>query len=151
MHDKKEGCLHHRGMKEMKDKAEELAVAETNPADLPRESRYLLEMDGEETRHKTYNDLDYWIGAVEAAKTAGRRTGKKNTKGSKQDATKDPIKCRMERLGVRKVEREIMRDKKEKEEIEANSSSRKGKTNKDNEENSEQVNTRRNKGNIPRG
>ena len=75
MHDKKEGYLHHREMEEMKDKAEELA--ETNPADLPRESRYLLEMDGEETKNKTYNDLDYWIRAVEAAKTAGRRIGGK--------------------------------------------------------------------------
>ena len=147
MHDKKEGYLHQREMEEMKDKAEELA--ETNPADLPRESRYLLEMDGEETKHKTYNDLDYWIRAVEAAKTAGRRIGKKNSKRSKLDANKAPEKCRMERLGVRRVEREILRDKKEREEIETKSRNNKGETNKDNEENTAQANTRRNKGNIP--
>ena len=57
LHDRKEGYLHHHEMEEMKDKAEELA--EINAAELPKESRFLLEMDGEESTNRTYNDLDY--------------------------------------------------------------------------------------------
>ena len=81
LHDRKEGYLHHYEMEEMKDKAEELA--EINAAELPKESRFLLEMDGKESTNRTYNDLDYWIRAVEAAKIAGRRKGKKEQKQKK--------------------------------------------------------------------
>ena len=75
LHDRKEGYLHHHEMEEMKDKAEELA--EINPTELPKESRFLLEMNGEKSTNGTYNDLDYWIRAVEAAKIAGRRSVEK--------------------------------------------------------------------------
>ena len=56
---------------------------------------------------------------------------------------------RMERLGVRRVEREIERDKKEREEVDAMSRSNKGQKNKNNEENTAQSKTRRDKGHIP--
>ena len=85
----------------MKDKAEELA--EINAAELPKESRFLLEMDGEESTNRTYNDLDYWIRAFEAAKIAGRRTGKKQDQ-KKYDQNMDVEEIRMERLGVRRGE-----------------------------------------------
>ena len=117
LHDRKEGCLHHHEMEEMDDKAEELA--EINPAELPKESRFLLEMDGEESTNRTYNDLDYWIRAVEAAKIAGRRKGKKNKSRTKDYENMDAGEKRLERLGVRRVEREIESDKKEREEIDA--------------------------------
>ena len=45
LHDRKEGYLHNNEMEEIKDKAEELA--EINPIELPKESRFLLEIDGE--------------------------------------------------------------------------------------------------------
>ena len=56
---------------------------------------------------------------------------------------------RLERLGVGRVEREIERDKKEREEIDAISRSNKGQEKKNKEENTEQANTRRDKGHIP--
>ena len=134
-------------MEEMKDKAEELA--EINAAELPKESRFLLEMDGEESTNRTYNDLDYWIRAVEAAKIAGRRKGKKNKRRTKNYENMDAGEKRLERLGVRRVEREIESDKKEREEIDAISRSNKGQEKKNKEENTEQANTMKDKGHIP--
>ena len=44
LHDRKERDLHQKEMEEMKDEAERLA--EINPIELTKDSRFLLEMDG---------------------------------------------------------------------------------------------------------
>ena len=52
-----------------------------------------------------YIDLDYWIGAVVAAKIAGRRTVNKHRIKRKHDQNVNVKEIRMKRLGVRRVER----------------------------------------------
>ena len=73
----------------------------------------------------------------------------KNKTRNKHDQNMNAEEIRMERLGARRVEREIERVKKEREEIDAMSRSNKGQKNKNNEENTEQSKTRRDKGHIP--
>ena len=60
-------------MKAMRFEAEELAC--TNPVDLPKESRFLLEMDGisDSSKCLSYHDMNYWLGAMRAAIKAGER------------------------------------------------------------------------------
>ena len=60
-------------MKAMKFEEEELEC--TNPADLPKESRFLLELDGvkNSSKYLAYHDMNYWLGAMRAAINAGKR------------------------------------------------------------------------------
>ena len=60
-------------MKATKFEAEELAC--TNPVDLPKESIFLLELDGVKDSSKclTYHDMNYWLGPMRAAIKAGER------------------------------------------------------------------------------
>lgn len=144
---KRDTYLHQNEMEEMRDKAEELA--EINPIVLPKDSRFLLEMDEHKSINGTYNNLDYWIRAVEAAKIAGRRTVNKNKIKRKHDQNVNVKEMRMERLGVRRVKREIERDMKKRAEIDGRSRSNKGQKNKKNEENTERSRNRRDKGHSP--
>ena len=46
-----------------------------SPAELPAESRFLLESDGIKKKSKktfAYHDITYWLGATRAVKKAGR-------------------------------------------------------------------------------
>ena len=91
----------------MKDKAEELV--EINPIELPKDSRFLLEMDERKSVNGTYNDLNYWIRAVETAKLVRRRTVNKNSTKRKHNQGMTDTEMRLERLGVKRVEKEIRR------------------------------------------
>ena len=83
LHDENLGDLRRKEMKSMIFEAEELAV--TSPVNLPKESRFLLEMDGVNDSIKclSYHDMNYWLGAMRAAikagvrKASGRRRAKK--------------------------------------------------------------------------
>ena len=57
----------------MKYEAEEMAC--TNHTELPKESRFLLEMDGVKNSNKclAYHDMIYWLGAIRAAIKAGKK------------------------------------------------------------------------------
>ena len=87
LHDEEIGYLRRKEMKAMKFEAEEMAC--TNPADLPRGSRFLLEMDGVKNLNKclAYHDMNYWLGAMRAAIKAGKRmysTGRRARKAVKK-------------------------------------------------------------------
>ena len=47
---------------------------DTDPRDVPEESRYLLEIDPEEIMDTTSHCQSYWLLAMKAARCAGRRT-----------------------------------------------------------------------------
>ena len=47
---------------------------DTDPRDVPEESRYLLEIDPEEIMDTTSHRQSYWLLAMKAARCAGRRT-----------------------------------------------------------------------------
>ena len=72
-HDKQGGTLRRQEMEAMKSEAEVLAC--TNPLSLPEESRFLLEMDGDRYVRGdcNFHDKSYWLSAMRAAVTAGRR------------------------------------------------------------------------------
>jgi len=72
-HDKQGGSLRRQKMEAMKSEAEVLAF--TNPLSLPEESRFLLEMDGDRYVRGdcNFHDKSYWLSAMRAAVSAGRR------------------------------------------------------------------------------
>ena len=111
--------MHQKEMEETKDEAEKLA--EMNPIDLPKKSMFLLEMDGTKSVNNTFNDLNSWIEAVEAAKVAGRRTVNEKSTKRKHNQGMNDTEMRLKRLGVRRVEREIEKDTKERAEIDCRS------------------------------
>ena len=73
LHDKRGGELQQREIKQMREEA--LRLARTNPALLPKESRFLLELDEERyvTGNQYYTDKCYFLSAARAAMCAGRR------------------------------------------------------------------------------
>ena len=64
-------------MEEMQSEAEILAC--TNPRSLPEDSRFLLEMDGDRyvRGNCNFHDKSYWLSAMRAAVSAGRRIGRR--------------------------------------------------------------------------
>ena len=108
LHEKTEGYLRQKETEETKDTAE--VLSETNPINLPEESRFLLEMDGSRSVKGTYNEMNYWIGSVKAAKIAGQRIVERRQKPRRQNKMTGSKKAGREILGVRRVEREVEKD-----------------------------------------
>ena len=71
-HDEEVGYLRRKEMEAMKFEAEEMAC--TNPAELPKKSRFLLKMDGVKNSNKCFADhyINCWLGAMRAAKRLER-------------------------------------------------------------------------------
>ena len=72
-HDEELGYLGRKETEAMTFEAEEMAY--TNPAELPEESRFLFVMDGIKNSKKrfAYHDMNYWLGAMRAAKNANKK------------------------------------------------------------------------------
>ena len=77
LHDKGGGELQQREIKQMREEA--LKLSRTDPTLLPRESRFLLELDEERyvTGSGHYTDKCYFLSAARAAMCAGRRKAAK--------------------------------------------------------------------------
>jgi hypothetical protein len=72
LHDKQCGYLHNKTLKDIRLTIEELA--ETCPEDIPEESKFLLEINFGELTKSHIENQQYWIIALQAAITAGRRS-----------------------------------------------------------------------------
>ena len=64
---------------------------DTDPRDVPEESRYLLEIDPEEIMDTTSHRQSYWLLATKAARCTGRRTA---GRGLRQGTGKRAKECR---------------------------------------------------------
>ena len=72
LHDKVRGTLR---LKERKEVLKEVGqLIETDPADVPMESRFLLEFDFDSLYRTSFEKQTYWVRAIKAACRAGRRT-----------------------------------------------------------------------------
>ena len=72
LHDKVRGTLR---LKERKDVLKEVGqLIEIDPADVPMESRFLLEFDFDSLYRTSFEKQTYWVRAIKAARRAGRRT-----------------------------------------------------------------------------
>ena len=74
LHDTREGYL--RTKERNKVLAEIDRISQTDPDSIPERSRYLLEIDFATIPHATAEAQSYWLFAMKAAITAGRRTAR---------------------------------------------------------------------------
>ena len=72
LHDKLCGYLHNKSLEDIKQTIEELV--ETPPEDIPEESKFLLEINYGDLTKSHIENQQYWIIALQAAITAGRRS-----------------------------------------------------------------------------
>ena len=93
-------------MKSMIYDAEKLAC--TNPVDLPKESRFLLEMDGVKDSGKcmSYHDMNYWLGAMRAAIKAGERKSSVRKRARKAVRALAKIRCPC----TKRIDEQVMRE-----------------------------------------
>ena len=115
LHNKNTGYLALQSRK--KSLAQIEALAELPPAGVPKEYKYLLEMDFNSLLTSPQENHCYWIYAMQAAHRAGRRTAHQQHRRS-QGSSRQRLMARLQAgrqrtqpsLGAIEVEREIERD-----------------------------------------
>ena len=108
LHDKLCGYLHNKSLEDIKQTIEELA--ETPPEDIPEGSKFLLEINFGDLTKSHIENQQYWIIALKAAITAGRRS---KAAGSRARRVRHRVNHKIpsrSKLGITAVERQIRRD-----------------------------------------
>ena len=103
-HDKQHGYAKRKRVEELNHTIRHLC--DTNPRNLPEESRFLLERDESDSVLKK----EYWVESMEAAIKAGSRKAKMGRRARRARREVRRRLNRNERLGVYAVEREIRED-----------------------------------------
>ena len=89
LHDKIRGTLR---LKERKDVLKEVGrLIETDPSGVPSESRFRLEFDFDSLYRTSFEKQTYWVRAIKAARRAGRRTARMQSRrgaGARRRAAK---------------------------------------------------------------
>ena len=107
-HDKQHGHAKRKRVEELNHTIRHMC--DVNPRDLPQDSRFLLEIDGNDMSKESMLKKEYWVETMEAAVKAGMRKAMmgRRARRSKQKAAR--VIKRNEHLGVFAVEREIRED-----------------------------------------
>ncbi len=108
LHDKLCGYLHKKKIKDIRLTIEELA--ETPPEEIPKESKFLLEIDFGELTMSHLKNQQYWIIALQAAITVGQRSA---AAGGQAKRIRHKINLKLPsrtKLGITAVEMQIQRD-----------------------------------------
>ena len=72
LHDQTRGYLRLQDRQQVLGEIDRLA--DEDPANIPQESRFLLEVDFSSLRRSSFERHSYWVMAMKAARCAGRRT-----------------------------------------------------------------------------
>jgi hypothetical protein len=105
LHDKLCGYLHNKSLEDTRITIEELA--ETSPEDIPKESKFLLEINFGDLTKSHIENQQYWIIALQAAITTGRRS---TAAGSRARHIRHIVNRKLpsrSKLGITAVERQI--------------------------------------------
>ena len=108
LHDKLCGYLHNKSLQDIKQTIEELA--EMPPEDIPKESKFLLEINYGDLTKSHIESQQYWIIALQAAITAGHRSA---AAGSRARRIRHRVNRKLpsrSKLGITAVERQIRHD-----------------------------------------
>ena len=108
LHDKLCGYLHNKSLEDIKQTIEELA--DTPPEDIPEGSKFLLEINFGDLTKSHIENQQYWIIALKAAITAGRRS---KAAGSRARRIRHRVNRKIpsrSKLGITAVERQIRQD-----------------------------------------
>ena len=89
-------------------------LVDCDPDDIPRESRFLLEMDFQTLYHSSFEKQSYWVRAMKAARRAGRRAVAVANLAARQGASarRRAARRRTERLTINtgEVEAQLRED-----------------------------------------
>ena len=85
-------------------------MGETNPRNIPQDSRFLLERDSNDLTKDSALKKEYYVEAMEAAIKAGRRIAAMGKRAKKVRKRMSRLVKRNKRLGVFDVMREIRED-----------------------------------------
>ena len=106
LHDRVRGTLRLKERRDVLVQIEQLL--DTEPEQVPQESRFLLEMDYDSLYKSSFERQSYWVIAMQAARRAGRRTAAMQSRrgaGAKRRAAKrrTPLPC----LDMASMERQL--------------------------------------------
>lgn len=105
LHDRTLGYLRQRDRMEVLKEIE--VLADTNPDEVPEESRFLLEVDFDRLYRSTIENQQYWVVALKAAKVAGSRRAAQGRSARRISELRTARQSLRQRLGVPDVERQI--------------------------------------------
>jgi len=105
LHDKLCGYLHNKSHEDIRITIEELA--ETSPEDIPEESKFLLEINFGNLTKSHIENQQYWIIALQAAITVGRRSAAAGSRARRIRHRVNRKLPRRSKLGITMVERQI--------------------------------------------
>ena len=107
-HDKQHGYAKRKRVEELNHTIRHMC--DTNPRNLPQESRFLLERNGNDLSNESMLKKEYWVESMEAAIKAGVRKARMGRRTRRIRREVRRMTKRNERLGVFAVEREIRED-----------------------------------------
>jgi hypothetical protein len=112
LHDRVRGYLR---LQERRSVLQEIdRLVDCDPDDIPRESRFLLEMDFQTLYHSSFEKQSYWVRAMKAARRAGRRAVAVANMAARQGASarRRAARRRTERLTINtgEVEAQLRED-----------------------------------------
>ena len=108
LHDHRNGYLRRNEQESILLEIEKLA--DTNPDDLPEESRFLLEIDFDRLCRSDLGDQQYWVVAMAAARKAGQRAARRCARARRIHANRSRLVSRRRRMGILDVERQVRLD-----------------------------------------
>ena len=105
LHDRQRGYLRRKARKEIL--AEIETLADTNPDEVPAESKFLLEFDYDRLCKIDLDKQVYWVVAMRAARTAGAQRARQGARQRRIISNRPRRTSRRVRLGIPDVERQI--------------------------------------------
>lgn len=108
LHDRRQGYL--RRLERMEVLKEIERLADTNPDEVPEESKFLLEFDFDRLYRSKLEDQQYWVIAVKAARKAGMRRAAQGRSARRISQLRQRQQSLRQRLGVSDAERQIHLD-----------------------------------------
>jgi hypothetical protein len=108
LHDKLCGYLHNKSLEDIRLAIEELA--ETYPEDIPKESKFLLEINFGNLTKSHIEHQQYWIIALQAAITAGLQSAAEGSRARRMRHRVNRKLPSRSKLGITAVERQIRQD-----------------------------------------
>jgi len=109
LHDSIRGTLRLQDRKEVLEEVEKFL--ETDPEDVPAESRFLLEFDFDSLYRSSFELQTYWVRAIKAARRAGRRIAENASRQGAGERRRAARRQTRPRLNTQAVEAQLEEDR----------------------------------------
>lgn len=109
LHDSVRGTLRLQERKEVLEEVQKFL--DTDPEDVPQESRFLLEFDFDSLYRSSFEHQTYWVSAIKAARRAGRRIAANKAQQGAGDRRRAARRQTRPRLDTQAVEAQLEEDR----------------------------------------